>query len=55
MKAEASVVVRMPGGLTLPSAGSSMEIQSSDSSTPATSGTVLPGNLVQIENFVPAN
>jgi len=45
-------VIRMPSGMTLPTAGSKMQVVSDDGSTQATEATVLPGNLLQILNFV---
>lgn len=46
LNSEAALVLRMPSGMTLPTAGSIMQVVSDDGSTPAVNATVLPGNLL---------
>ena len=56
LNAEAAVTIRLPAGLNPEgSVGSVLPVSSPDGSTSANFGVVLAGNMVQIQNLVPAN
>lgn len=54
LKAEAAVTVRLPTGITPPIVGTVLNVNSPDGSTTATTGIVQPGNMIQVQNIVPA-